>query len=85
VKSKIIAELRRRGWSEAQCDTALSGVAAAIVAVAIDNGEARVPGLGTFRRRLRAGRLVRNPKTGAHVQTTDKYVITFKQSSSVEV
>lgn len=41
-------------------------------------GKVQLVGFGTFERRFRQGRSVRNPQNGESVQTSDHYVPAFK-------
>lgn len=88
MKSKIIDEIHDRAkkaglnLNKSDHEGAFNIVFDSLKAVIEREGSARVPGLGTFTKKYREGRNVRNPRTGESVQTSAKHVITFKQSKS---
>ena len=87
MKSRIIARLQDKmpgHTTKEQAEEALAHVVEAIAFVTTQDGEARVPGFGTFKKRRREGRTVKVPTTGEMVTTTGKDVITFKQSKTAQ-
>ena len=81
MKKQIIAHMREHaGMGAEEAETALAAAASAIATVANRDGSARVPGLGTFKVKLRAARPGRNPQTGETIQLAEKRVLSFKES-----
>lgn len=81
MKREIIAHMRdKAGLSPQQAEDALNAVASAITAVTNRDGQARIPGFGTFKVKTRAARTGRNPATGEIVQVAEKKVLTFKEA-----
>jgi nucleoid DNA-binding protein len=84
MKSSIIAQIQEDhpGYTtKVEAERALQTVTAAILKVVHRDGEARVPGFGTFKKKHREGRMARNPRTGEQIQVLAKDVIAFKPST----
>lgn len=85
MKSRIIEKIQEMDpgrTSKADAEKMFQTVTMALRHVVEIDGEARVPGFGTFKKKHREGRTVRNPRTGETVNTSAKDVITFKQSKA---
>lgn len=80
TSAPLVAALRERNstMTEADAKLAVDRVFDALSTLMEKDDPVRIAGFGTFRRKFRAGRQARNPRTGETVQTTDKHVITFK-------
>lgn len=81
MKSHIIEKIQSggNGTTKASAEEMYASVVGAIADVIRATGEARVPELGTFKVKMRAGRLGRNPQTGEEVSVPAKKALTFKQ------
>lgn len=77
----LVKALRERNSTitEADAKLAVARVFDALETLVTAGTPVRIAGFGTFTRKHRAGRTVRNPRTGESIQTSSKDVITFKQ------
>lgn len=82
TSAALVAALRQRNstMTEADAKLAVGRVFDSLAHLMEDDTPVRVAGFGTFRRKFRAGKTARNPRTGEPIQTQDKHVITFKQT-----
>ncbi len=86
MKSKIIADMRAGDpeLSEKEAGRRFDQVVSAISAVIDEGDTVRLPGIGSFTRKLRPAGTGRNPRTGEPIQIAEKSVIRFKQSSTAK-
>lgn len=82
MKTKIIEEMKSKGLTGAQAESAFKATFDAVATVTNRDGEARIPGFGNFKKKFREGREARNPRTGEIVTVASREVITFKQSKA---
>jgi len=85
MKSKIIEQLKQRGYTAVEGEKILAAVSQSIVAVAKAdprNG-ARVPGMGVFKVKPQAERQGRNPQTGESIQIAGRDVLKFKEAKDL--
>ncbi|MET0373977.1 MAG: HU family DNA-binding protein [Rhizorhabdus sp.] len=85
MKSKIIEQLKQRGYTAVEGEKILAAVSQSIVAVAKaepKNG-ARVPGMGTFKVKPQAARKARNPRTGETMQIAERKALKFKEANDL--
>jgi nucleoid DNA-binding protein len=80
-KRKLIERMCRDtpGLSAPEANATIMGVFDALVAV-LPEGDVRIPGIGTFKRKLVAQRNARNPRTGEPVVVREHHKIVFKES-----
>lgn len=76
---RVVAE--QAGISLKQAHVALDAVVAVVVAGLVMHERVVVHGLGSFEKRRRSPRRVRNPATGVMMDVPAKIVVTFKPSS----
>ena len=80
TKASLIARLRKeRGWLGTQAGETIDVVFEALRAELEAGNTVRIPGFGTFRRKFRDTREVRNPRTGELTVKQAHHVITFKE------
>lgn len=85
MKTKIIEQLKARGYTATEGEKILSAVSQSIVAVAkadAKNG-ARVPGMGTFKVKPQAARTARNPRTGETLHVAERTALKFKEAKDL--
>jgi DNA-binding protein HU-beta len=82
-KDLVSAIAAEAGLTQADAAKALNATVSAVLAVAAKEDRVAIPGLGTFRGKMRPERQARNPKTGEAVTVPAKRVLTFKASSGV--
>lgn len=85
MKKNIVAALVAdwEGLSTKDAGDIVDRVSTAILATVAEHGEARIPEFGTFKRKHRASRTVKNPRTGETTTTAEKNALTFKASAKV--
>lgn len=76
---RIVAE--HAGITSKQARDAIDAVVALVVAGLVAEGRVILHGLGSFEKRRRSSRRVRNPATGVMMDVPAKTVVTFKPSS----
>lgn len=84
MKANILAAMRAEdpNMTALEADRTFTLVSTAIQLTIKEFGEARIPGLGTFKKHFREGRVGRNPGTGEQIQIAGKEVLKFKPSKS---
>ena len=85
TKADLVEEVSRviemsRKDSEVILEVILDGIAGTLVA----GDKVEIRGFGSFRTRERAGRIGRNPKTGARVDVPAKRIPYFKSSKELK-
>lgn len=81
--SRLVEEVRRQGGvlaTESAAREAIKGVTAAIANLAAGNERVTIQGFGTFQKKFRAGRVGRNPQTGAPIDIAAREDLVFKAS-----
>ena len=74
----IVAAAERSGMTQQDIWKVMDVLPGIIQNEVAAGGKVQLMGFGTFERRFRQGRSVRNPQNGESVQTSDHYVPAFK-------
>lgn len=86
TQAELIAKVSEKtNQSKAATKATIEAAAEAIKGYAKNGQAVPFPGLGTFKPTDRAARTGRNPITGAEIEIQAKRVLTFKQSSAVDL
>lgn len=80
---KVAAE---SGFSQDDVNKVLNAVVTVIVPEVRDNGESlTLPGLGTFKQKITAAHVGRNPITGEKIDVPESRTIAFKAQPSIKI
>lgn len=84
MSAVLIAAMRRLnpGLTTVDAQRAVDQVFGAVRDALESGDDVRIAGFGTFRRKLRAERQVRNPRTGERSIMREHHVFTFKAAKS---
>ena len=83
-KSDIVRELaKRKGISLRKANLIVNLTFETLKEMILEGKKVEIRGLGTFKLKRKAGRFVKNPKTGIELYVKERYVPTFKIAISL--
>lgn len=84
TKTDLVAALAAKtGLTKTDSEKAMAALADVIVEATTNGDSVRVPGLGVFKRKDRAARSARNPRTGETVQVAARSTLGFKRTQAL--
>lgn len=85
TKADLIAALAdKAGLTKADAGKALTALTEVIQAQTAAGDTVKIAGFGSFKVKVRAARLGRNPSTGAEIQIAESRVLSFKPSKKAD-